>query len=437
MKIGIRREDKNQWEARVPLIPEHVKDLTEYADLKFVVQPSPIRAFSEEEYEQAGAQISEDLSDCPVVVAVKEIPIDFFIPEHAYVFFSHTIKGQEYNMPMLKQLMANKNTLIDYERILDDQGRRLVFFGRFAGIAGMIDTLWALGKRLEWEGHSSPFSICKQALGYVNLDAVKRHYSQLASTILEEKVDFDDKPVVFGFAGYGNVSRGAQEMFDLLPHVDIYPEGLQELFASQHYDKNVIYKVVFKEEHLVRPRSPEKEFELAEYYEHPERYASRFEEYLPYLTVLVNAIYWDERYPRLVTKEYLKKAYTESGQQQLRVIGDVTCDTEGSIECNVESTDSGNPVYVYDPLSGTHTYGVAGNGPVVLAVDNLPCELPRESSAVFSDVLKGLMIPLSKADFRVPFEQLDLPPELKRAVILRRGELTPDYRYMQEYVENL
>ncbi|PIV69931.1 MAG: hypothetical protein COS08_02885, partial [Euryarchaeota archaeon CG01_land_8_20_14_3_00_38_12] len=150
-RVGIRREDKNIWERRTPIIPQHIKELKE-KDIEFFVQPSKIRAFRDGEYVEAGANIQDSLNQCNVIFAVKEIPLDFFKKNKTYVFFSHTTKGQKHNMPMLKKMMELKCQLIDYEKIVDEKNRRLIFFGRYAGLAGMIDTLWALGQRLNKGG---------------------------------------------------------------------------------------------------------------------------------------------------------------------------------------------------------------------------------------------------------------------------------------------
>jgi saccharopine dehydrogenase (NAD+, L-lysine-forming) len=161
--FGIRLEDKNEWERRTPLIPAHVKELREKHGLEVYVQSSPIRAFGHQEYEQAGARIVEDLTACPLILAIKEIPPQLFEKDKTYVFFSHTIKGQAFNMPMLQRLLDLGCQLIDYEKIVDERGRRQVFFGNYAGLAGMIDTLWALGQRLAWEKIDTPFSHLRPA----------------------------------------------------------------------------------------------------------------------------------------------------------------------------------------------------------------------------------------------------------------------------------
>jgi saccharopine dehydrogenase (NAD+, L-lysine-forming) len=428
--LGIRREDKSVWERRVPVVPEDIPRLREQYDMQVVVQPSQIRVFREEEFLAAGARVDEDLSPCNVIVAVKEIPPHLILPNKTYVFFAHVIKGQPYNMPMLRRLLELGCTLIDYEKVTDDKGRRLIFFGRHAGLSGMIDTLWALGKRLEWEGIATPFAQIELAHAYRDLDSARAAIREAGERIRREGLPAGLAPLVVGFAGYGNVSRGAQEVFDELPFVELAPADLPALFAGQP-DPHTLYKVVFKEEHTVKPVDPAATFELQDYYQHPEKYRSCFSDYLPYLTVLVNGIYWDRRYPRLVTKAYLRE---HADDLRLRVIGDISCDIEGSIECTARCTEPGNPVYVYNPRTETTTDGYAGEGVVILAVDILPSELPREASIYFSGVLRDFIPAIVAADYTVPFEQLALPPEIKRAVIVYQGKLTPDYQYISEYL---
>ncbi len=433
LSIGIRAEDKNQWEARAPLVPAHVNILVEKFGLEVTIQPSDIRAFSDREFEKAGAMINEDISGCDLVLAVKEIPKELFSPNKSYLFFSHTIKGQLENMPMLKKLMEKKCQLIDYEKITDSKNNRLIFFGRHAGLVGMINTLWALGRRLLSQGIKSPFSKIEQAIEYKALDDAKKAVSLAGEELREMGLSEKLGALVFGFTGYGNVSNGALEIFDLLPFIDIAPKEL----LSDDFEKELkgrIGKVVFMEKDMFCPKDKSANFELQDYFDHPEKYESRFEKYIEKLAVLVNAIYWDKPYPRLVTKKYLFDAI-KKGALNLRVIGDITCDTEGSIQCNLGSTDSGNPVYVYDPINDKAVYGVKGAGPVVLATDNLPCELGRESSEAFSEVLIKFIPEIAKGDFTGSFENSGLPNEIKRAVILWHGKLTKDFLYLNEHVD--
>ncbi len=432
--IGIRREDKNRWERRVPLVPTDVEELVENNALEICVQPSPIRIFPDQTYTEVGAKVQEDLSACPVILAIKEVPPHFFHPGRTYVFFSHTTKGQEHNIPMLKRMMELGCNLIDYEKMTDARGNRLIFFGRHAGLAGMIDTLWALGKRLSWKGILSPFSQIKNAYKYQTLSEAREGVSLAGKKIKKHGLPKPITPLVFGITGYGHVSSGAQEILDLLPHKQIAPDEMFSLDQHSEFSRKHVYKVVFKEEHLVQPVSPADSFKLQDYYDHPEKYDSQFERYLPHIDVLVNCIYWDERYPKLVTKAFLKKLFAEKKSPRLKVVGDISCDIEGSIEFTVKTTQPDNPVYVYDPIRDKITDGYKGRGVVDLAVDNLPCELPRRSSIDFSHALKPFVPQIAKADFSVDFRELALPKPIKKGVILHHGELTPEYRYMQDFL---
>lgn len=431
--MGIRREDKNRWERRVPLIPQHIQELKEQHDIDTIIQPSNIRAFSEEEYKKVGAITKDDLSQSSVIFAIKEIPLDFFEPGKTYVFFSHTIKGQKNNMPMLKKLMDLGCTLIDYEKIMDRNGRRLVFFGRYAGLAGMLDTLWAFGQRLsQWEKIENPFSEIKQTIHYKDLTEIKRHLAEVGKKIETNGLPDSLTPMMVGFAGYGNVSKGAQEILDVLPVKEVKPKEIKSIF--ENLSNKCIYKVVFKEEDMVESISPKVKFDLQDYYNNPSRYRGVFENYIPYLSILMNCIYWDTMYPRLITKEYIKKSCTSKKPLNLRVIGDISCDINGAIEFTSKTTNSGNPVFVYNPITDDVTDGFKGEGIVVMSVDNLPCELPRESSEAFSKILLPFVPEIIKADYSKDFDKLDLPFEIKNAVVLYQGRLTPNYSYINKFL---
>ena len=424
--IGIRREDKSRWEGRTPLVPEDVRKLIRDHGLKFQVQKADNRAFPEDQYRQAGAEIVNDLQPAPIIMGVKEIPVVCFEPNKTYVFFSHTIKAQSANMPALRRIVELGCTLIDYERIVDDQNRRLVFFGRFAGLAGMIDTLWALGKRLEHEGIANPFSKCEPAHRYKNLEHHSREIAKVAEEIRARGLPKSLCPFVCGFAGYGQVSQGAQYIYDQLPMKEVTPEELPALPADPH----ACYKVVFREEHMVSRIEASRPFDLQEYYKQPERYQAAFFRHVPYLTLLLTGIFWTPKYPRLITREQFRELYGQS-QPRLRVIGDVTCDIDGAIACTTRSTTPDSPIYVYDPATGATQDGVAGNGPVVLAVDFLPCELPVDASSYFSGTLAPFIPALARANFSGNLEDSGLPPELQRAVIVYKGSLTGPYNYLE------
>lgn len=432
-KIGIRYEDKYVMERRVPLVPAHLKKLIEDDGLEFSVETSAKRVFSDEEYEAVGANVTDDLSDCHVIFGVKEIPVNRLEADKTYMFFSHVIKGQPHNMPMLKRLVELNCTLIDYERVVDEMGKRLIFFGRYAGLAGMINSLWSLGQRLEEAGIITPFLDIAQTHTYHSLGEARKVVSKVGQKIIEKGLPPELKPIVIGFTGYGNVSQGAQEIASLLPMKEILPDELLSLHKHPHLADNIIYKVVFKEEHLFEPLNPEEQFDLHEYYQHPEKYGSQFEKYLPYLTVLVNCIYWDPRYPRLLTKDFTEQLF-KGGYPKLTVIGDITCDPDGSIEITHRGTEIENPVFVYNPFTRTPSDGFKGYGLLVMAVDILPSELPRDASIFFSEVLWRYVAPIAKADFDQPFADINLPGPIRKAMILYKGEFTPDYEYLKKFI---
>ena len=285
---------------------------------------------------------------------------------------------------------------------------------------------------MESEGLSNPLSSIRMAHEYADLDEAKASVRQAAEELSKEGFDESMAPVVVGFAGYGNVSQGAQEILDLLPHDTIKPEQLAGV--RKHTKTKKIFKVIFKEEHMVVPTQATKSFALQEYYDHPELFRGVFARHVPYLTVLINSIYWTPKYPRLVTRDLLHGLYGAGQKPRLRVIGDISIDIEGAIECSLKSTDPGNPVYVYLPDEDRIKDGVRGHGPVVMAVDNLPCELPVESSTDFGNALLPFAKEIASADYDKSFDELPLPKPIKGAVIAHRGKLAPDYEYLYDHL---
>jgi alanine dehydrogenase len=410
--IGIRREDKNRWERRVPLTPEHVAELTRHG-VDVAVERSSYRVFPDEAFRAAGARIVDDLSSCPVVAGVKEIPPARLSPDTTYLFFAHVTKGQPANMPMLRRLMELRCTLIEYEKIVDDRGRRLVFFGRHAGLAGMLDALAALGRRLLWEGIDSPFASLRLAHEYADLEEAHAALARVAGRIRRDGVPAGQHPMAFGFTGSGNASKGAQEIFELLPYEEVVPEDLPTLFVNDDLPRNILYKVVFTRQ---------------------DRFGSAMAVHLRHLTVLVNGIYWEPGHPRVVSLDDIRAMFAGDAAPRLRIVADISCDLQGSIEANVRITTPGDPVYVYDVATGETVSGVAGRGPVILAVDNLPCELPVDASQHFGDALLRFVPALARCDWSRPLESLDVQDEIRRAVVVHRGRLTPRYASIAKHL---
>jgi alpha-aminoadipic semialdehyde synthase len=202
--IGIRREDKSKWERRTAITPQHVARLIEqHPHLKFVVQPSDKRIFRDIEYTKAGATINDDLSECSVIFGVKEVPIDELMANRTYVYFSHTIKAQDYNMPMLDHILREKIRLVDYEKITDEEGRRLVAFGKFAGNAGALDFLFGIGKYFLNLGFSTPFLNCSYAFTYKNLEKAKEIIRDCGESLAEEGIPASAGPLIFAITSSG------------------------------------------------------------------------------------------------------------------------------------------------------------------------------------------------------------------------------------------
>ncbi|MCB0730994.1 MAG: hypothetical protein KDC88_08175 [Ignavibacteriae bacterium] len=432
MKIGIRKETQYPSERRAPLTPEHVKELVNQ-NIEVLVEQADQRVFTSDEYKKSGAKICSTLEDCEIIFGVKEVPINDLIPNKPFVFFSHTIKGQSYNMPLLQAILDKNITLMDYELVKNDKGFRLIFFGNYAGYAGMIDSLWLLGKRLESEGIQSALANIKQAKEYDNLADAEDEIRNVGNEIRENGLPNEVVPLITGFSGYGNVSKGAQSIYDLLPTVQIKPKDLSEFIKKGEFSNKVVYKVEFKEVDMYKHPS-NNEFSFNHFVKHPNEYESIFSQYIPNLTMMVNGIYWEDKFPKHVTKDFMKDLYKKRSEQKLKVIGDITCDIEGSVELTVKNTSSEEPSFVYEPLTDEVKMGVEGNGPVILAVDKLPAELPRESSQFFGTALLPFIEPLLQADYSLDFENLNLPKEFKEAVITHKGKLTPNFTYLNEYL---
>ncbi len=446
--IGILREAINKkGEKRVAVTPSFAAGIVRQG-YKLIVQPARNpstgeikRAFPDDEYLKAGAEINEDLSKTDVIFGLKEIPVKRILPEKVYLLFSHTYKGQLKNREMLKAFIDLRTTVIDYELIRDENGHRLITaFTYNAGYAGMVDTLWSFGQKLKMKGIPNPFETIPQAVEGEDLQSIRDLISDAGKQISEYGTPPDIPPVITCFLGKGKTSYGAQQIYDLLPVEEITPDKLQEVFF--HGSRKKVYKLILTINDAYRLKAGEginpdtyqrlnKKQKRQHYLIYPEFYESNLDKILPNVSILMNCILWEPKYPRALPKSLMKDIFKES--RNLIAIGDITCDPNGSIEFSKE-TWIDDPVYIYNPLSETVKMGFEGDGVAVMSVTNLPCEFSTDASRQFSKDLSSFLDAIISADYKNSLEESGLPDEVKRAVIIWKGEFTDDYFYMKNYI---
>jgi alpha-aminoadipic semialdehyde synthase len=428
--VGILRESKG-WEHRAPLVPSDVEWLVNRG-ITVEVESSGNRAFGDEEYLDNGATIVRKVREASLLVGIKEPRVHDLHSGRIYMVFSHTAKGQIHNMPLLKACISKNITLIDYEKIVDLYGTRLVFFGRLAGVCGVVDSLHYLGKKLEWQGIESPLLRIKPAHGYESLDEMKDSLEEVGRYIREEGFPGEIAPFIVGITGHGNVSRGVQEVLDLFRPVEIHPRDMRGFIRHQKKERRRVYKIVFLREEKFRSRSGN-HFYFEEYLKHPGRFESNLDIYLPYINLLLHTSYWDSRYPRLVTRKMIDEL-SEKEPFRLEFIGDLSCDVEGSVEITYKTTTRERPVFTYKAGKGRYVNGYRSKGVTVLAVDNLPAELPKDASDDFSALIREYVYQIALHGARDITKHMAIPAEVRNAVVTQNGKLTKNSRYLSKYL---
>ncbi|PAA51005.1 hypothetical protein BOX15_Mlig019791g2 [Macrostomum lignano] len=444
--LAIRRETINLWERRAPLSPNHVRKLVKEG-LKVIVQPSNRRAFTHNEYLQAGAVIQEDLSEAPVIIGVKSVPLDYqsLMPNKTYAFFSHTIKAQEENMPLLDTLLERNVRLLDYEKMVNPGGKRIVAFGKYAGIVGMINILNGLGIRLLALGHHTPFMHIGPAHNYRSVEMAKQAVRDTGYEISLGNLPKSIGNMVVVFTGSGNVSQGAQDIFRELPFEMVQVDHLPDIV--KHGSSSKIYGCVCSRSDHIRHRQTGK-FDPEDYAQNPQNYISLFaKKVAPYASVIVNGIYWDPKLPRLISVPDAKLLLREqqdhspwlessAGCPQLPhrmlAICDISCDPGGSIEFMKEITTIDKPFCLYDAEQNMSYDHFSGPGVIICAVDNMPAQMPRESTEFFGSLLMPYVYDIMSSDAKQPFDKWEADPIVKNAVITSNGSLTPNFEYIAE-----
>ena len=428
--VGILKETKD-WEWRAPLVPSDVKWLIDRG-IKVEVQANSKRIFKDKEYKNSGAKLVDKFQKANLLIGIKEpIPHNLY-PGKIYMVFSHISKGQLNNVPLLKACLEKKITLIDYEKIVDLHGKRIAYFGRFAGICGAVDSLHYLGKKLEGQGIKNPFTLIQPAYQYSSLEAVKKAMARVYGHIQSKGLDKRLSPFIIGITGHGNVSRGVQEILASLNPVEIHPRDMLQFVQHQKAMRGKIYKIVFLREEKFRVQDG-RGFYFEEYLKQPKKFESNLDVYLPYLNILLHTSYWDSRYPRMVTKKMVQDL-SRKKPFRLEFIGDISCDINGSIELTYKTTSPANPTFTYQPKKKKFVEGYIKEGITVLAVDNLPSELPKDASLEFSFLIRDYVYQIAAHGIRDVTCHAALPAEIRRAVIVEGGKFSRGFNYLKQLI---
>lgn len=365
VKLGIIREGKVPPDKRVPLTPKQCKELLEtYPNLEIVVQPSPIRAYTDQEYIDAGIPMSEDLSDCDVIIGVKEVNIEDLIPNKKFMFFSHTIKKQPYNRDLLQAIVDKKIQLIDYEVLKDTSNKRVLGFGRYAGIVGCYNGFLAFGLK-----H-----------GLYNLKPAHkcRDRKEVEEELKKVKLPQNAKVVLTGF---GRVGHGAREILAELPIKEVDPEA----FLSQEFDGPVFTHLDVGDYYAKRDGSA---FDKNGFYNDPTPYKSTFSRFLSHADMYIPCHYWSDKADFIVTRDDLK-----GNDVRLSVVADISCDIDCAVACTIKPSKITDPIYGYNPQTEAEADFKEDGVIAVMAVDNLPCELPLDASEDFGNELIKEVLP--------------------------------------------
>ena len=393
--IGLIKEGKIPADNRVALIPAQCRLLKrQVPGIKIIVQPCNHRCFTDEEYRKAGVNVQEDISECNLLLGIKEVPVNQLLEGKRYMFFSHTKKMQPHNQLQMQAMVEKKITLIDYECLEHSDGQRIIGFGFFAGIVGAHNGMYAYGKR------TGAFDLCR--VGEC------KTYKQLLHKYFGLKLP----NIKIAVTGSGRVASGILEIMNLLGVVEVE----QDEFQSREFDYPAY--VHLKGAALYEHKQTRK-YNRDDFHNNPQQYRCKFNQFLSHTDILMNGVYWDKNVPRLFEwSDMLAHDF------RIKTIADITDDKNGSVPCNLGDSTIENPVYGVDSISRQMIDPYQKSGIDIMAVGNLPNELPRDASRYFGqqlinyildDILKGTS------------------PIIERATILNEGELTEDYKYLEEY----
>ncbi len=395
LTIGLIREGKIPQDNRVALTPAHCKWLQKnFSDIKVLAQHSPNRCYADIEYERAGVEVKEDMSECNLLLGIKEVPVDMLLEGKTYMFFSHTKKMQPANQQLFKAILDKKITLVDYECLEHEDGTRIIGFGFFAGIVGAHNGMMAYGNR------TGAFKLAR--VGSVN------SFQKLVHTYFGLKLP----NVKIAVTGTGRVAHGVLEIMNLL--------GIHEVEPDEYFETEFTYPVYvhLKGADLYVHKETGK-YVRNDFHANPQNYNCRFADYLAHTDILMNGIYWEKNIPRLFEMEDLCRE-----NFRIKTIADITDDRNGSVPCNLGDSTIANPVYGVDRKSFKITAPYLPGSVDVMAVGNLPNELPRDASRYFGEQ----MIKFVLDDIRLGGSKV-----IDKATMVKAGKLNEPFMYMKEY----
>jgi len=398
MKFGIIKERKNPPDRRVVFTPEEAANIKkEFPEAEIIVESSDIRIFKDEEYSLQGFEIVSDISDCDVLFGVKEVPVDSLIPNKKYFFFSHTIKKQPHNRKLLKAILEKNIDLYDHETIVDKDFKRLIGFGRYAGIVGAYNGIRAFGIKFEL------FNLPKAE--------TLAHKEELIAKLKRQILP----PIKIVLTGNGKAGMGAKEILDGMKIKEVSHEN----FLSKKYSEPVYTQIDVLE---YNKRADGKTSEKEDFYKNPQDYISDFERFASVSDIFMAAHFYGNHAPVILTREMLL-----SKDNKIKVVADISCDVNGPIACTIKASTIAEPFFGYHPGENKEVDVFHPAAIVVMSVDNLPCELPKDASEGFGEMFMKHVIPA--------FFNNDKDGILERAKITEKGKLTPRFEYLHDYVE--
>ena len=396
IKIGVLREEKSPPDKRVPLTPLICSELSrKYPQLEIVVQPSQIRCYSDNEYTSFGVTLQENLSDCDILMGVKEVPSDKLISGKKYFFFSHTIKKQAHNQKLMRALIEKNVQMIDYETLTDKNHNRIIGFGRYAGVVGAYNGILGYGLKYDLF-RLKPAHLCRD------------------KSEMEEELKRAKLPnIKIALTGGGRVANGAIETLSAMRIRKVTPEEF--LMASF---REPVYCQLNPRDYVERP--DDHNFDLNDFFKHPEHFVSKFVPFTKETDLYMSAHYWDPRSQKMFTKEDMKEK-----DFHISVIADITCDIDGSVPTTLRASSIAQPFYGYNIISGQEDLPFNKDTICIMAVDNLPCELPRDASDDFGKDLSERVLPFVFGE--------DSDKIIERASICKDGKLTKAFEYLSDY----